>query len=308
MSRPPRWSKRPPLSMKRARSCQTGARVIIDLSRLRGNEEGCAPVGQRHSSANRTFSRRAPADPLPLTTCCFDHEDGRSERRNHEGGSGTVVLSGCRSGDRSGVGHPRQLHDRCSLRARSRARDRFVRRLALGSDEGVELEQKLLHFGECMTITSGEAPAKVRVLPLLGDADGRARRAFASSAGGCTRDPSRSRRPRAARIVATPAGVPPLVAQPAVWCDERVGAELEAAATGTERTGAHGVVPDRVEEPCHGCLRGRVVPGDRQGATVDRTGRARPASGGAIEAQSEAGVRDPERAIDEFRGATPSEP
>jgi len=67
----------------------------------------------------------------------------------------------------------------------------------------------------------------------------------------------------------------PLVAQPAVWCDERVGAELEAAAAGAERTGVHGVVPDRVEELCHGCLRGRVVPDDRQGATVDRTGRAR---------------------------------
>jgi hypothetical protein len=67
----------------------------------------------------------------------------------------------------------------------------------------------------------------------------------------------------------------PLVAERAVRRDERASTELETAAAGAERTGVYGVVPDRVEELSHRRLRGRVVPGDRQGATV---GRARSAA------------------------------
>src|SRR6266545_5972243 len=66
----------------------------------------------------------------------------------------------------------------------------------------------------------------------------------------------------------------PLVIERPVRCDERAGTELEAAATGAEHTGVDGVVPDRVEEPGHRGLRGRVVPGDRQSATVGRADRA----------------------------------
>jgi hypothetical protein len=73
-----------------------------------------------------------------------------------------------------------------------------------------------------------------------------------------------------------------LIAQPPVGCDESTSAELEAAVAGAERTGVHGVVADGVEDPCHGCLRGRVIPGDRQGATVGRAGRARQQRTGAV--------------------------
>ena len=65
----------------------------------------------------------------------------------------------------------------------------------------------------------------------------------------------------------------PLVAERVVRRDERAGTELEKAAARAERTGVHGVVPDHVEEPSHRRLRGRVVPGDRQGATVGRARR-----------------------------------
>ena len=46
-------------------------------------------------------------------------------------------------------------------------------------------------------------------------------------------------------------------------------------AADAERTGVHGVVPDRVEEPSQRCLCGRVFPRDRQGAY----GRPRPLDG-----------------------------
>ena len=57
----------------------------------------------------------------------------------------------------------------------------------------------------------------------------------------------------------------PLVAERAVRRDERAGTELETAAASAERTGVHGVVPDRVEEPVTAAF-AAGVPGDRQGA------------------------------------------
>jgi hypothetical protein len=55
-------------------------------------------------------------------------------------------------------------------------------------------------------------------------------------------------------MATVPAARTPQVAQTAVRRDKRAGTELEAAA-GSEHAGVHGVVPDRVEESCHGRLR-----------------------------------------------------
>jgi len=88
------------------------------------------------------------------------------------------------------------------------------------------------------------------------------------------RTTSRRQAMRAARTAATPAGVPRWSRKPPYGATNARGPELEAAATGAERTGVDAVVPDRVEEPGHRGLRGRVVPGDRQGAPVGRAGRA----------------------------------
>jgi hypothetical protein len=68
-----------------------------------------------------------------LATWRCGHEDGGDERGRHESRSGTMAVPHCRLGDRAGARHPRWRHDRCSVRARSRARDRSGRRVALAS-------------------------------------------------------------------------------------------------------------------------------------------------------------------------------